>query len=63
MTLLGVSEARELPDARIAGRGAIDHPRFHPHALQQDIAKPREEVALLVFVQDAARRKIDEVHQ
>ena len=63
VALLGISEARQLPDDRLAARVTIDNPQFHTHGAATPGANPQQEAALLVFVAEDGRWKIDEVHQ
>lgn len=63
VALLDISEARKLQDGRVAARVAIDNPQFHTHGPQTPGVNPQQEAALLVFVQEDGRWKIDEVHQ
>jgi hypothetical protein len=65
VALLGISEARQLPDDRLAARVTIDNPQFHTHGPPDPGAgaADAQEAALLVFVAEDGRWKIDEVHQ
>ena len=67
VALLSISEARQLPDDRLAARVTIDNPQFHTHGPPDPGAtangNAQQEAAVLVFVAEDGRWKIDEVHQ
>lgn len=63
VALLDVTEARRLPDGRLAARVTIDNPQLHTHGPATPGANLQQEAALLVFVEEAGRWRIDEVHQ
>jgi hypothetical protein len=64
VALLDISNARTLPDGRVAARVTIDNPQFHTHGPVTPTANQQEEAATLVFIEDAnGRWVIDSVSQ
>jgi mono/diheme cytochrome c family protein/uncharacterized membrane protein len=51
VALLDISDARTLPDGRVAARVTIDNPQFHTHGPVTPAADQESEAATLVFAQ------------
>lgn len=63
VALLDVADVRQLRDGRLVARVTIDNPQFLTHGTATPTANPTRAAALLVFVEEGGRWRIDEIHQ
>jgi mono/diheme cytochrome c family protein len=63
VALVGVDDVRWLQDGRVGARVTVDNPASHSHDPQAAAAASQQEVARLIFVQEAGRWRVDETRR
>jgi copper transport protein len=60
VALVSVDDVRQLTDGRVSARVTVDNPASHSHDPQAAATASQQEVARLIFVQEAGRWRVDE---
>ena len=63
VALVDVDDVRRLEDGRVGARVTVDNPASHSHDPQAAAAASQQEVARLIFVQEAGRWRVDETRR
>ncbi|HZA94276.1 MAG TPA: cytochrome c, partial [Gemmatimonadales bacterium] len=63
VALVSVDDVRQLDDGRVGARVTVDNPASHSHDPQAAAAASQQEVARLIFVQEAGRWRVDETRR
>ncbi len=63
VALIEVADVRQLQDGRLLARVTIDNPQFHVHGPATPTANATQGAAVLVFVDEGGRWRIDEIHE
>ncbi|MBW3634456.1 MAG: CopD family protein, partial [Chloroflexi bacterium] len=63
VALVSVDDVRRLDDGRVGARVTVDNPASHSHDPQAAAAASQQEVARLIFVQEAGRWRVDETRR
>src|SRR5829696_2932394 len=63
VALVSVDDVRQLPDGRASARVTVDNPASHSHDPQAAATASQQEVARLIFVQEAGRWRVDETRR
>jgi len=63
VALVSVDDVRKLADDRISARVTVDNPASHSHDPQAAATASQQEVARLIFVQEAGRWRVDETRR
>jgi mono/diheme cytochrome c family protein len=63
VALVSVEDVRRLADGRVSARVTVDNPASHSHDPQTAATASQQEVARLIFVQEAGRWRVDETRR
>jgi hypothetical protein len=63
VALVSVDDVRRLADGRVSARVTVDNPASHSHDPQTAATASQQEVARLIFVQEAAGWRVDETRR
>jgi copper transport protein len=63
VALVSVEDVRQLADGRVSARVTVDNPASHSHDPQTAATASQEEVARLIFIQEAGRWRVDETRR
>src|ERR671911_1764061 len=61
--LVSVEDVRQLADGRVSARVTVDNPASHSHDPQTAATASQQEVARLIFIQEAGRWRVDETRR
>src|SRR5918995_1430981 len=63
VALVSVEDVRQLADGRVSARVTVDNPASHSHDPQTAATASQQEVARLIFIQEAGRWRVDETRR
>jgi hypothetical protein len=63
VALVSVDDVRQLTDGRVSARVTVDNPASHSHDPQAAATASQQEVARLIFIQEAGRWRVDETRR
>ena len=63
VALVSVDDVRQLADGRVSARVTVDNPASHSHDPQAAATASQQEVARLIFIQEAGRWRVDETRR
>ena len=63
VALVSVEDVRQLADGRVSARMTVDNPASHSHDPRAAATTSQQEVARLIFIQEAGRWRIDETRR
>jgi copper transport protein len=63
VALVSVDDVRQLADGRVSARVTVDNPASHSHDPQTAATASQQEVARLIFIQEAGRWRVDETRR
>jgi hypothetical protein len=63
VALVSVEDVRQLPDGRVSARVTVDNPASHSHDPQTAATASQQEVARLIFIQEAGSWRVDETRR
>jgi copper transport protein len=63
VALVGVEDVRQLADGRVSALVTVDNPASHSHDPQSAATASQQEVARLIFIQEAGRWRVDETQR
>jgi mono/diheme cytochrome c family protein len=63
VALVAVDDVRQLADGRVSARVTVDNPASHSHDPQTAATASQQEVARLIFIQEAGRWRVDETRR
>ena len=63
VALVSVEDVRQLADGRVSARMTVDNPASHSHDPQAAATASQQEVARLIFIQEAGRWRVDETRR
>jgi copper transport protein len=63
VALVSVDDVRRLADGRVGARVTVDNPASHSHDPQAAATASQQEVARLIFIQEAGRWRVDETRR
>jgi copper transport protein len=63
VALVSVEDVRHMADGRVSARVTVDNPASHSHDPQTAATASQQEVARLIFIQEAGRWRVDETRR
>jgi copper transport protein len=63
VALVSVEDVRQLTDGRVSARMTVDNPASHSHDPRAAATTSQQEVAQLIFIQEAGRWRVDETRR